>query len=153
VGRIYRYLYSHTGGREEAEDLTALVFTAAWEGIHRYREQGNFAAWIFGIARNKVGDYYRRRRQQVPLDEVYPEPMEDWDPAAELERLEALKRLSILVRRLDAEHQELLRLRFAAGLSFREIAGLLGRSEAAVKMAVHRLLQRLQVDWESAGHE
>jgi RNA polymerase sigma-70 factor (ECF subfamily) len=152
AARVYRYLYSYVGERTEAEDLTAQVFTAAWEGIHRYREQGNFAAWLFRIARNKAGDYYRRRRPQVSLDEVYPEPQVNWDPAAELERGEALHRLNMLVKRLEPEQLELLRLRFAADLSFAEIAGLLGRSEAAVKMAVHRLLHRLQVDWENV-HE
>ena len=148
VDRVYRYLYSHVGDRADAEDLTALVFTAAWEGIYRYREQGNFAAWIFRIARNKAKDYYRRRRPQVPLDELSPELLVDWDPVAGLERGEALRRLSLLVKRLEPDQIELLRLRFAADLSFAEIAGLLGRSEAAVKMAMHRLLHRLQVEWE-----
>lgn len=153
ISRVYRYLYSYVGERAEAEDLTAQVFTAAWEGIHRYREQGNFAAWVFRIARNKAGDFYRRRRPLVPLDETYPEPQPAGDPAVTLEKRENLRRLQTLLKRLDPEQQELLRLRFAAELSFAEMGGLLGRSEAAVKMAVHRLLHRLQVDWENAHDE
>jgi RNA polymerase sigma-70 factor (ECF subfamily) len=148
VDRVYRYLCSRVGEAAEAEDLTALVFTTAWESIPRYREQGNFAAWLFRIARNKVNDYYRRRRPQLSLDEINPELLVDWDPAVELERGDALRRLASLLSHLDPEQLELLRLRFAADLSFAEIASLLGRSEPAVKMALHRLLRRLQGEWE-----
>ena len=62
VRRVYRYLYSHVGEEAEAEDLTAQVFTAAWESRRRYQEQGAFAAWLFRIARNKIADYFRRER-------------------------------------------------------------------------------------------
>jgi RNA polymerase sigma-70 factor (ECF subfamily) len=146
VTRIYRYLYSHVGNSADAEDITAQVFTSAWEGIHHYREQGAFSAWLFRIARNKANDHHRRRRAQVSLEETHL--LENWDPQAHVERGEALRRLAELVERLDAERLELLRLRFAADMSYAEMAGVLGKSEPAVKMAVHRLLHHLQAAWE-----
>ncbi len=148
VPRVYRYIYSHVGERVEAEDLTAQAFTAAWESIGRYREQGNFAAWLFRIARNKANDYYRRRRSQLSLDEAHSILLEDWDPQAHMEQSELLRRLSEVIRQLDRDQAELLRLRFAADMSYAEIASVLGRSEAAVKMSVHRLLHHLQVALE-----
>lgn len=148
VARVYRYLFSFLGDAQETEDLTATVFTAAWESLPRYREQGNFAAWLFRIARNKTNDFYRRRKPQVSLDQVGERLREDWDPFAQLELNEALERLSTLVSELDPEHLELLRLRFAADLSYAEIGRLVGRSEDAIKMAIHRLLRRLQDQWE-----
>jgi len=54
------------------------------------------------------------------------------------------------VAQLDEEKQELLRLRFAAGLTYGQIGRLIGRSEAAVKVAVHRLLHRLKAAWEES---
>jgi DNA-directed RNA polymerase specialized sigma24 family protein len=54
-----------------------------------------------------------------------------------------------LVAQLDDDARELLRLRFAAGLTFGQIAGVLGRREGAVKMALHRLLERLKAMWEA----
>jgi RNA polymerase sigma-70 factor (ECF subfamily) len=148
VPRVYRYLYSHVGEQVDAEDLTAQAFTAAWEGIARYREQGNFAAWLFRIARNKANDYYRRRRSQMSLDEAHSLLLEDWDPQSHMEQSELLRRLSDLISQLDREQAELLRLRFAADMSYAEMASLLGRSEPAVKMSVHRLLRHLQVALE-----
>ncbi|MDZ4158972.1 MAG: sigma-70 region 4 domain-containing protein, partial [Anaerolineaceae bacterium] len=54
-----------------------------------------------------------------------------------------------LLAMLDDHKQELLRLRFAAGLSFAEIATLEDRSEAAVKMAIYRALDWLRNQWEA----
>ena len=148
VARIYRYLFSHVGERADAEDLTTQVFTAALEGIQHYREQGNFAAWIFRIARNKIADYHRSRRNHLSLEDADDQLHVDWDPLDHVERNEAMQRLARMVKDLDPEHVELLRLRFAADLSFGQMANLLGRSEASVKMMLHRLLNRLQAEWE-----
>lgn len=148
VTPVYRYLYSRVGNRADAEDLTAQVFTEALVGLHRYREQGSFAAWLFTIARRKAADYHRRQRPQVPLDTAQDCPNLEPDPLARLVQEESVRRLAMLVAQLDEEKQELLRLRFAAGLTYAEMGAVLGRSEAAVKMAVYRLLRTLRTLWE-----
>jgi RNA polymerase sigma-70 factor (ECF subfamily) len=150
VTPVYRYVYSRLGHVADAEDLTARVFTEALEGLHRYREQGSFAAWLFTIARHRVIDYYRSQRPSLPLEEALDSPCDGIDPLGHLVQEEALRRLAALVAQLDEEQQELLRLRFAGGLTYSEIGGIVGRSEAAVKMAVHRLLHRLQAEWEES---
>lgn len=148
VVQVYRYLYSHLGNVSDAEDLTAQVFTAAWEGRQRYREQGAFAAWLFRIARNKIADYFRRRRPQVSLEGDDPPLKVEWDPLSQLVHNESLLRLSRLVHCLQPREIELLRLRYAAELSYAEMGAAVGQSEAATKMAVHRLLNRLKDEWE-----
>jgi RNA polymerase sigma-70 factor (ECF subfamily) len=151
VTPIYRYLYSHVGHAADAEDLTAQVFTEALEGLGRYRERGSFAAWLFTIARRRAADHHRRRqRPYLSLDEALDRPDEDKSPLAHVVQDETLRRLATLVAQLDKEQQELLRLRFAGGLTYAEISTLTGRSEAAVKMAVHRLLRRLEAEWEKS---
>ena len=148
VTPIYRYLYSRVGQAAVAEDLTAQVFVAALEGLAGYRERGHFAAWLFTIARRKAADHFRRQRPHLPLDEALDSPAKAESPLAGLVRQEALQRLATLVADLDEDQQELLRLRFAGGLSYGQIGAVVGRSEAAVKMAVHRLLRRLEAGWE-----
>jgi RNA polymerase sigma factor (sigma-70 family) len=65
-------------------------------------------------------------------------------------RKEALQRLSALVAGLEEDKQELLRLRFGGSLTYAQIAQVVGSSEGAVKMAVHRLLNRLEAGWEES---
>ncbi|MGE5222165.1 MAG: RNA polymerase sigma factor, partial [Omnitrophica WOR_2 bacterium] len=149
VKQVYRYLYSYVGNVSEAEDLTSQVFISAWESLQHYREQGNFAAWLFRIARNRANDYYRRnsRSQQIPIEKAATLCVE-WNPIERIESEETFHHLRGLVQKLDAEKAELLRLRFAADLSYADIAVLLGRSEDAVKMLFHRLLHKLKEDWK-----
>jgi RNA polymerase sigma-70 factor (ECF subfamily) len=148
VDRIYRYVYSRVGRKVDAEDLTARIFTEALEGLEGYRERGTFSAWLFTIAHRRVVDHYRRRRPTQPLDAASEIEGDRPNPLAEVVHEERLEHLARLVRRLDEEKQELLRLRFAGELTYREIGEIVGRSEGAVKMAVHRLLRRLEEAWE-----
>jgi RNA polymerase sigma factor (sigma-70 family) len=56
-----------------------------------------------------------------------------------------------MVARLSHQQRDLLSLRFGAGLSYAEMGSLLNKNESAVKMAVHRLIQRLQKDWDKTN--
>jgi RNA polymerase sigma-70 factor (ECF subfamily) len=145
VTPIYRYLLSRTGNEADAQDLTAQVFLEALEGLPRYRERGSFAAWLFTIARRRATDQYRHR-SPLPLDDA-PDFGDDNDPLSRVIEHEALDCLKDLIVQLDDDQRDLLRLRFAAGLTFGQIGIILGRSEAAVKMAVHRLLDQLRAKW------
>lgn len=143
VKRVYGYIYHRVGNVHEAEDLTAQVFMAAWEVLPRYQEKGIFGAWLFGIARNKVANFYRQRRPELHLERADQRAGDCCDPLTHLEQNEHLKQLSSLIEEFGQEEQELLRLRFAADLSYREIGAILGKSEAALKMKVKRLLRNL----------
>jgi RNA polymerase sigma factor (sigma-70 family) len=61
---------------------------------------------------------------------------------------EQIEHMAALFSRLNESQRELLRLRFTAGLGYAEIGAVLGRSQAAVKMAVLRLLRQLHEKWE-----
>ncbi len=143
---IYRYVYSHVGRRAEAEDVTSQTFVSALEALPRYRHRGHFDAWLFSIARSKVMDLFRHqsaaRRQVEP---VMPEPDSSGDqvPAEDVQSLRAV------LRSLPEEERELLRLRYAAGLTFGKMASVLGRKEEAVKKSVYRLLARIRGSMEA----
>jgi RNA polymerase sigma-70 factor (ECF subfamily) len=148
VRPVYRYLYSRTGQSQDAEDLTAQVFTDAMESLPRYRNDGAFAAWLFTIARRRAVDHLRRRKPDAVLSEQIPSDDAGGDPQAEACRREESRRLRKMIALLNDADRELLRLRFAADLRLAEIARVLGRGEGAVKMSLRRLLQRLESEWE-----
>ncbi|MHB1481942.1 MAG: RNA polymerase sigma factor [Bellilinea sp.] len=149
VTPVFRYLYSRTGNVHEAEDITAQTFLIALETFERFRGDGHFSSWLFGIARNKVIDHYRQRKPVVPIEDAASEA-ENTDPLIAAIQSEQAAAAAKLIKTLDEDEQELLRLRFLAGMSFREIAHLLRRNEDAVKKTTYRLLARLQSQLEKS---
>jgi len=149
---VYRYHLARTGQVQEAEDLTAQTFLTAWEAIGNFRGQGSFAAWLFGIASHKLADHYRRRRPELPLEmaetQHSPDPLPE---EAAVQHLE-MQRVTRVLRLLNPERAEALVLVLFGGLSMAEAAQTLGKSEAAVKMLIHRglieLKERLAVHLE-----
>jgi RNA polymerase sigma factor (sigma-70 family) len=150
VHRIFRYHYSRVGDQQVAEDLTAQTFLAALETFDHFREGGCIAAWLFGIARNKAIDHYRKRIIVDPLDEVTLSSVEN-DPLTGIIHSERRAVLAGLIRALPENERELLRLRYLGEMSFDEIGHALRRNADAVKKTLYRLLQRLQRQLESTN--
>jgi RNA polymerase sigma-70 factor (ECF subfamily) len=143
VQPIFRYLYSRIGSIPEAEDVTTQTFLAALEGLSRYRHDGHFAAWLYGIARRKAMDHFRSQRKQAPLEYVEHIPVQG-DLLQDVIRSDQNVALARLINSLPENERELIRLRYIAELSFAEIGRLLNRSEGAVKKSLYRLLARFQ---------
>lgn len=145
--RIYRYLRLRTPNNEEAADLTQQVFLQALDALPHYDERGlPFAAWLFRIARNAAIDAQRKRHPTVDID-LLPDAFllsDEGNPEAEALRQERLEQLRALLAQLDTEQRELLALRFAAGLTSREIADIVDKREGAVKRQLSRLIQKLR---------
>ena len=147
VQHIYRYAYSRVENTRVAEDITSQTFMAAYESLGRYRERGYFSAWLFRIAQSEINNHFRRSRREVGL-EAAAELMEREDSLGALIRAEELSQIRFLIKKLNPEEQDLLRLRYVAELSFGEMAELLGKREDAVKKSVYRLLERLKGQME-----
>jgi RNA polymerase sigma-70 factor (ECF subfamily) len=144
VARVYRYHLVRTGNVSEAQDLTAQTFLSAFEGIAGFRGENAFAAWLVSIARHKVADYFRGRKPDLPLEAAANLPQRDLLPEEY-----AIAQLSVTtvrqcIEKLTPDRAEALVLRFFAGLSATEAGQVMGRSEAAVKMLVHRGLRDLK---------
>lgn len=150
---VYHYLRLRTATVEEAADLTQQVFLQALAALPKYRERGlPFAAWLFRIAGNVATDAHRRRRPALDWDLV-PERLRgisDDDPEAAALANERVERLRQHLATLDPAKRELLGLRFAAGLSSGEIAAVVGKSEAAVKKQLTRIIQQLREQYGDA---
>lgn len=143
---LFRYVRARTPDDETAADIVSATFERALVGIGGYRSTGGgFRAWIFRIARNQVVDGSRRRRTA----ERHAPTLQRWSteqagPDDGVLTAEAIDQLRGLVRRLPDAQREAVLLRYAGGLTTREIAATLGRSEAAVQKLITRTLASLK---------
>jgi len=146
--RVYRYALHRIGNASDAEDVTSRTFTDALQGLDRYRpkRQGSFGGWLFTIARRRCADYFRVSN---------PLPLSNFNlkdnaagPLDEVISRDEQRRLEEILKSLNENDQELLRLRFAAELTYQELGDVIGKKEAAAKMSLVRLIKRMRVMWE-----
>ena len=154
MAQIYSLALYETRDPHAAEDITEGVFLKALAALPRFREQGEgeastFKSWLYTIARNVISNERRRERRhpedpiELALDLRAPD-----DPAATAEmRLEARRALEAVME-LPPERRQAVVLRFVNELSAREIGEIMGKSEGAVRVLIHRALasvrQRLE---------
>ncbi|MDX1662682.1 MAG: sigma-70 family RNA polymerase sigma factor [Candidatus Promineifilaceae bacterium] len=147
VDRIYNYVYYRTGNHQEAEDLTARVFFRALKHIPNYEDRGYpFSAWLYRIAHNLVANWYRdnSRRQIISIDHIMHWRIDEDGPEAAASLLDDREMLLAAIRRLPADRQELLILKFVEQLTNAEIGVIMGRSEGAIKSLYFRTLVALR---------
>lgn len=145
--RVYAYFFYRVANQEVAEDLTQQLFLKVFGSLARYRvTQRPFSAWIFKIAHNLLVDRYRLKREEVTLEAGLP--FEDKTAQAKLEQLEERAILEKALKKIKGDYREVVYLRFLVGLSVKETAYAMGRSESAVKLLQLRALQALRKEME-----
>lgn len=145
--KIYNYVYYRTGNSQDAEDLTAKVFFRAMSHIQHYEDKGvPFQAWLYRIAHNLVANFHRDqgRRKIIPLDDYVAQSLKSEAPDKQAEANEEQAQLLAAIRRLPAERQELLLLKFIEQKSNAEIGDMMSRTEGAIKSLYHRTLLALR---------
>jgi RNA polymerase sigma-70 factor (ECF subfamily) len=144
VGPIHRYVAMRLRRREDAEDVTQVVFERIVAALPRYRHSGRpFAAWAFRIARNAVIDHQRRQRPTEPLGRI-AEPVDHFEVDARSIQEEEVRELRAAIRSLTPDQQEALALRYAAGLSAEEAARVMGRQAGTERGLTFRGIEALR---------
>ncbi len=141
--RLYRWLYHLTRDRHAAEDLAQETFLKALGAIRSFRPGSNFRAWVFRIGHNNFVNGKRAdRRTRVPLPDDAPAPDHGGPLAAAADR-EALAVVARAVADLPADFRGALLLRVEQGLSFREVAKVMGITEETARWRVFKARQKL----------
>jgi RNA polymerase sigma-70 factor (ECF subfamily) len=141
--RLYRWLCHLTRDRHAAEDLTQETFLKALAAIRSFRAGSNFRAWVFRIGHNNFVNQKRanrRTRHPLPEDAAGPEVGAAEDAA---ENREALEVVGKAVAELPNDFRAALMLRVEEGLSFREVARVLGTTEETARWRVFKARQKL----------
>jgi len=153
---VYSYAVYELRDQHEAEDATARTFLSALAALPRFREQADpaegpeastFRVWLFRIARTTVAERRRAlgRHPQAPLEAALTLPTPG-DIAAEAISRDEAGAAWRAIDRLDEDRRRAVILRFVHELSTAEVAAILGRSEGAVRVLVHRALRSVARD-------
>jgi len=145
-GSVYRFLFYRTRSGTLAEDLTSETFFRALRNMQSFRWQGkDFGAWLMTIARNLATDHFKagRTRLELPTEDMgLHDDATDGPEHAVLASLTNEVLLKALTE-LPSEQKDCLIMRFLQGMSIAETAGVLGRSEGAVKQLQLRGVRNL----------
>jgi RNA polymerase sigma-70 factor (ECF subfamily) len=147
LAQVYNFALYELRDPHAAEDLTAQVFLRALAGLRGFREQrdgagSSFKVWLFQIARNTVSNERRRGRRHphAPLDAAVEMPAAD-DVQAMAAEHDELRAALAAIDKLPPDRRRALVLRFVDELDAREIGQVLGRSEGATRVLIHRSLK------------
>ncbi len=145
VVRVYRHIYYMVGNAAEAEDLTAQAFLQAWEAIERYEIRGApFVSWLLRIAHNLGVSYLRSRRERAQLPDWLEDHKSERNPEEALQQQVDGENVREAILHLRDEQRQVIMLRFVEDLEYREVAEIVGKSVAAVRVIQHRALNALR---------
>lgn len=153
IDSVYRFVFLKVNSKEVAEDLTAEAFTKAWRVFEKKQKKNrpleNPKAFCYKTARNLVIDYYRKkgRHQIVPTDSVSLPSDENIESHAAVNSDMEMVRKAI--KDIKSDYQDIIIWHYLDELSIREISQLMGKSEGATRVMIHRALESLKNVLES----
>lgn len=141
---LYRFFLTRTTNRAVSEDLTQDVFFKIITKIDTFNdEKGNFPGWIWQIARNTLIDHFREKKDVTFVDAG--EGIEDIVSAVDdVDQRMRVQAVMDAVGQLSEEEQELFSLRYVSDVSYKDMSGMLGRTEPALRVALHRLNKKVK---------
>lgn len=142
---VFTFLVHLTGARATAEDLLQEAFLRVWRARAAYRASGQFRAWVLTVARHLAADHFRRQGlvwedDPAALDTVVSAEM----PDRRAEARDELARVQRALADLAPAQREVILLSRLAGLDAAEIARITGSTPGAMRVQLHRALQRLR---------
>ncbi len=146
--RLYRFV-RRLVGEAWADDLTQEALVRIHQSIGAYRPIGRFESWIYTLANNLCIDFLRRKRPELAL----PEGVETEAPTASelLEEDERRRAILKAVEKLPVEQKQVFLLREEGGMSFKEIAGVLGCPLNTALGRMHYAMEHLRKALKAYG--
>lgn len=145
--KTFNYVYSQVKDYDEAFDITQEIFIMTIEALRSFRRESKFSTWFYSIMVNYCKNYRKKNRRYslVPIngskgDEEYNLQLTDEreNPEKEVIMNDSLRILREEISRLPDDYRDILMLRDIEGLSYNEVAEILGISLSNVKVRIHR---------------
>ncbi len=143
---IFRFLRSKLPSREDAEDVLSLTFLRVWNYLSS-TEVESASGLTFTIARSAIAEFYRSRRRVESIDVNETKAQLATDEGAEATRMQSQTEVALVRQALEAfddDAQLAFTLRYFEGMSMRDVAARLQKTENATAVLLHRIKKRLQ---------
>ncbi len=137
---VFNLAYRMLGNRQDAEDVAQETFLAAYRHLKNYDMRRSFRTWLLSIAHHRCVDFLRRRKQTAPLDEQHAGAR---DTEARIVAVEQARMVQQALQRLSPEDRAVITLRYWEGMSYREMAEVLGVTEGSVRNRLYRARRSL----------
>ena len=156
---VYRFFRRAVNDGETASDLTAETFAEVLRTLRRFRGEQDDAgvAWLYGIARNLLRQYYRRSavataaRREIGM-RLRTYAADDYDEVEERVSAEGFRAaLAVALQELPAGQREAVELRIVEDLGYDEVAARLNTSQLSARMRVSRALRALNTRLKGAS--
>ncbi len=144
---VFLYLYSLSGDRDIAEEITSETFLKAIESIDRFKGTCELRVWLCQIAKNSYFSFLRRRSKIVGMENI-PEQADGHDPEQMVTSSEASMKVHEILHSLGEPYKEVFSLRVFGELSFKQIAALFGKSENWACVTHHRARNKIKKQME-----
>jgi RNA polymerase sigma-70 factor (ECF subfamily) len=163
VAQVYSYAVYELRDHHEAEDATERTFLSALAALPGFDERARpedgkdastFRIWLFRIARNVVAERRRRsrRRPEAPLD-LAVDIAAPADVEGTVVTRESVASAWRAVDRLSGDRRRAVVMRFVHEMSTHEIAEILGRTEGAVRVLIHRGLRSVARELQDGSRD
>ena len=133
--RLFRFLHYKTNSLQDTEDLVQDTFVKAYENINRYCDSWKFSTWLFTIAARLANSHFRRLRSSRLIEDI---ESEDLQPGQMMVERESNECLWAMARDLSMNQYQALCLKYAQGMSIKEIAKVMSKSHVNVKVILYR---------------
>lgn len=156
---IFRYLYRLTGSSQVAEELTQETFYQVIISVYRFKGLSKVSTWLFKVARNV---YLKDKREQIrddklenriSVNQLTGSEGKNIGPEQILEQKLLEQRIQDTLNKLKEEHRTVIVLKDIEGLQHSEIAEILGKATATVKVLLHRARQQFRDIYSQIGGE
>lgn len=153
-GRLHACALRILGDTGTAEEVVQDAFTQLFRKAATLRRDSRLSTWLYAVVVNRCRDTLRRSSFHLAMD-VQPltvdMPAPSIDPHAAIAQQERDARVRCALEKLSPDLREVVALRFASGLSYPEIADVLGCAEGTVASRLHRALVRLGAQLREVG--
>ncbi|ADU75265.1 RNA polymerase sigma-70 factor (ECF subfamily) [Acetivibrio thermocellus AD2] len=141
-GQLYNFIYKMTKSKEDTEDILQDVFVKVYNNLYKYNNNYRFSTWIYSITLNTIKSSLKKKKLRPSgcnIDDFIEEiPSFDDSPELLIEVKEHYKEIIEIIDSLKEKQKTAFILRYIRDFSYKEIGKIMGISQEAAKMKVHR---------------